>query len=78
MADIEVERLCDMRAGYKLHVMQSEVDGDIHVAMMPAKDKFSFKDVEFCASMSQSPHTYKALCELIKAMQKDTEERPQE
>ncbi|WP_445766809.1 hypothetical protein [Rheinheimera sp.] len=77
MIDIEVERICDMRAGYKLHVLRSGVDGDIHISVMSVDDRVSFQDVEFCASASQSPNTFKALCELVKAMQKDAEERPQ-
>jgi len=77
MADIEVERICDMRAGYKLHLLKSGVDGDIHITVMPVGDRVSFQDVEFCASASQSPHTFKALCDLVKAMQLDEQERPQ-
>lgn len=77
MTNIQVERICDMRGGYKLQVLKSSVDGDIHLSVLPEGDKVSFQDVEFCASASQSPHTFKALCELIKAMQKDAEERPQ-
>jgi hypothetical protein len=77
MAEIEIERICDNRSGYKLHVLKSGVDGDIHISVMPVGDQVSFQDVEFCASASQSPHTFKALCDLVKAMQLDEQERPQ-
>ena len=78
MDHIEVPRICDMRGGFKLNVLKSGVDGDIHITVMPVADKVSFQDVEFCASASQSPHTYKALNDLLVAMQKDAQERPQE
>jgi DNA topoisomerase IA len=74
----EVERICDMRDGFKLQVFKSPEDGDIHVSVMKETDKVNFDSVEFCNSGSQSPRTYRALCELIKAMEKDAEEYPQQ
>lgn len=73
-----VTRICDMRDGFKLQVMRSGVDGDIHVSMMRESDRISFDSVEFCASGSQSPNTFKALINLIEAMKKDSAERPQD
>ena len=73
----QVERFCDMRDGFKLRVFKSDVDGDIHVSVLPQGHRVTMDSVEFCNSGSQSPHTYKALCELIRAMEKDALERPQ-
>lgn len=72
-----VTRICDMRNGFKLQVARSNVDGDIHVSMMPEPDPITFDSVEFCANGTQSPHTYKALVALMEAMKKDATERPQ-
>lgn len=77
MKDIEISRICDMRDGFKLQILKSGGDGDIHVSVVRQNDRASFDCVEFCATGSQSPHTFKALNALIAAMQKDAEERPQ-
>tara|TARA_R110001583_G_scaffold52147_14_gene162251 strand:+ start:9281 stop:9493 length:213 start_codon:yes stop_codon:yes gene_type:complete len=67
-----------MRDGFKMQVFKSEEDGDIHVSVLPEGHNDSFDGVEFCNSGSQSPHTYKALCNLMIAMEKDAKAHPQE
>jgi hypothetical protein len=74
----EIERICDMRDGFKLHVFKSPDDGDIHVSVMKEADRATFESVEFCNSGTQSPRTYRALCQLIKAMELDAKEYPQQ
>ncbi|MFD3303914.1 hypothetical protein [Alteromonas macleodii] len=74
--DIQVERRCDMGDGFKLQVMKSKEDGDIHVAVLPENHRATSNCVEFCASGTKSPHTYAALLNLIEAMKKDSFENP--
>lgn len=74
--DTEVERTCDMGEGFKLQILKSKEDGDVHVSVLPEKHRASSDCVEFCASGTRSPHTYKALLDLIEAMKKDALENP--
>jgi hypothetical protein len=73
----EVARICDMRDGFKLSIFKSPEDGDIHVSVMKEEDRVTFDSVEFCNSGTQSPRTYRALCELMKAMALDAIDNPQ-
>lgn len=70
-----VERVCDMRDGYKLQLIKED-DGDIIVSILPVDHKATTKAVQFCLSGTQSPHTGKALHALFKAMQQDNIETP--
>lgn len=74
----EIERICDMRDGFKLHLFKSPEDGDIHVSVMKETDNVTFDSVEFCNSGTQSPRTYRVLCLLIEAMELDAKEYPQQ
>lgn len=71
----EIERICDMRGGFKLKLLKQE-DGDICLSVIKESHRINFDNVEFCNSGTQSPRTHKALCGLFKAMQEDEEERP--
>ena len=71
----QIERICDMRGGFKLKLLKQE-DGDICVSVLKESHRVSFDAVEFCNSGTQSPKTHKALCNLFKAMQEDENERP--
>jgi hypothetical protein len=70
----EIKRICDMREGKALELFKED-DGDIIVAVVPAKGGYS-KGVQFCSSGTQSPRTHHALCELMKAMEADEAEIP--
>jgi hypothetical protein len=85
MADQErlekTERVGDM-GGLTRLVIYREPDGDIVVQVI-VHDERGFKqaDVEFCtpwAGGGKSRETYHSLLELVKAMQKDNEEHPQD
>ena len=71
----QIERICDMRDGFKLRLLKQE-DGDICVSVLKETDRVNFDNVEFCNSGTQSPRTHKALCDLFRAMQDDENERP--
>jgi hypothetical protein len=71
----QIERICDMRGGFKLRLLKQE-DGDICVSILKESYRVNFDDVEFCNSGTQSPRTHKALCNLFNAMQEDENDRP--
>ena len=72
----EVERICDMRGGFKLKLLRQD-DGDIIASIMQESHRVNFNSVEFCNSGTQSPRTYIAIRELFKAMQEDENHHPQ-
>ena len=75
--DIRIERNEDMSRDGKLRLIQQE-DGDIIVSVINSEDKF-MPSVEFCSihcGGGRSPHTIKALRNLMKAMKKDNEQTP--
>ena len=69
-------RLCDMRGGCKLEILRED-DGDFIVQVIPERARASAESVEFCASGTQSPRTWRALAALFAAMEKDEAARPQ-
>lgn len=72
----KIDRICDMRKGSKLSVFKSDIDGDIHVSVLKENDVIGSDSVEICASGTQSPNTYKALCHLMRAMKEDQQRTP--
>jgi hypothetical protein len=72
-----VERICDMRDGFKLQLMKED-DGDIIVSILPVDHRMTTKAVQICMSGTQSPRTGKALHALFEAMQQDSIDCPQQ
>ena len=76
----EVSRLGDMGQGLKLELLR-DGDGDIIVSALPANHRFTDQAVEFCVPGSgggTSPRTFKALQDLMTAIELDRIERPQQ
>ena len=73
----KVERFEDMSPRGRMRLIQQK-DGDIIIALIPDPNSRDRDDVEFCLSGGQSPHTLKALRELLSAMERDNAENPQD
>lgn len=72
-----VSRFEDMSPGGKI-TLHRQQDGDVIIEIVT--DEFERACIEFCTPMTgggQSPHTHKALCQLMVAMEKDEQERKQ-
>jgi hypothetical protein len=73
-----VTRAEDMSTDGRLRIMQQD-DGDMIVVIVPAsQERRRSESVEFCSvgcGGGRSPHTVKALRDLMTAMRKDNEER---
>lgn len=77
-----IERYEDMSPLGKLRLLQ-QADGDIIIAIIPDPEgiRHFAPSVEFCIPGSgggNSPHTHKALFELMRAMALDNKERQQQ
>ncbi len=72
----KVERIEDMSARGRLKIMRGE-DGDILVGVITEEGKMA--DIEFCTMAlggGRSPRTFRALLELMVAMEDDNKEEP--
>lgn len=73
------ERFEDMSPLGRLRVFWDD-DGDVIVAIVPDPNESDPNSVEFCIPGSgggQSTHTHRALIELVKAMERDNDEKEQ-
>ena len=76
-----ISRFGDMDPYCRLEMLVQD-DGDICLSIVPGPNDESphAADIEFCTigiGGGQSPHTFKALCALFIAIQRDNKERPQ-